>query len=88
VRGGADVVLLDNMSVEALRALAPELRAAAAALGRGVELEASGGVTERTLPAIAAAGVDRVSIGALTHSAPALDISLELEPLRRGSGAG
>lgn len=82
VRGGADVVLLDNMSVADMAALAPELRAEAAARGRAVELEASGGVNERTLPAIAACGVDRVSIGALTHSAPALDISLELEPLR------
>ncbi len=88
VRGGADVVLLDNMSVETLRALAPELRRTAAELGRQIELEASGGVNERTLPEIAATGVDRVSIGALTHSAPALDISLELEPLRRGSGSG
>jgi nicotinate-nucleotide pyrophosphorylase (carboxylating) len=81
VRGDADVVLLDNMSVLDMTALVPELRNAAALRGRPLEIEASGGVNERTLPAIAASGVDRVSIGALTHSAPALDISLELEPL-------
>jgi len=82
LRGAADVVLLDNMSVEVMSELAPELRKLAEALGRTVELEASGGVNEQSLPAIAASGVDRVSIGALTHSAPALDISLELVPLR------
>jgi nicotinate-nucleotide pyrophosphorylase (carboxylating) len=84
VRGGADVVLLDNMTVATMGVLAPELRALAATLGRSIELEASGGVNEHTLPEIAACGVDRISIGALTHSAPALDISLELSALPSG----
>jgi nicotinate-nucleotide pyrophosphorylase (carboxylating) len=45
------------------------------------ELEASGGITRQDLHSIAATGVDFVSLGALTHSAPALDLSLLLEPL-------
>jgi len=45
-----------------------------------VELEASGGIDARNLAAVAACGVDRISVGALTHSAPALDLSLYLEP--------
>ena len=81
VDGGADVVLLDNMSPAELARLVPVLRARARSLGRAVELEASGGVDERTIGEVARSGVDRVSIGALTHSAPALDLSLELEPL-------
>jgi nicotinate-nucleotide pyrophosphorylase (carboxylating) len=81
VEGGADVILLDNMSASELARLCPLLRAEAAALGRTVELEASGGIDERTLAAVARSGVDRLSIGALTHSAPALDLSLELEPI-------
>jgi nicotinate-nucleotide pyrophosphorylase (carboxylating) len=81
VRGGADVVLLDNMSAQELAALAPELRELARELGRSVELEASGGIDASNLDAIARCGLDRVSIGALTHSAPALDLALYLEPL-------
>jgi len=82
VRGGADVVLLDNMTPDELRAIGGELRELAAALGREVELEASGGVTEANVGEIAATGVDRISIGALTHSPRALDLALYLEPLR------
>jgi nicotinate-nucleotide pyrophosphorylase (carboxylating) len=77
VEGGADVVLLDNLSVERMAALCPRLRAAGA--GRRFEIEASGGVTLSNVAAIAASGVDRISVGALTHSAPALDLSLYLE---------
>jgi nicotinate-nucleotide pyrophosphorylase (carboxylating) len=80
VRGGADVVLLDNFTPEALAELCPALRALAAGLGRRVELEASGGVNEETIEAFARTGVDRISVGALTHSAKALDLSLYLEP--------
>ncbi|MBX6341097.1 MAG: carboxylating nicotinate-nucleotide diphosphorylase [Thermomicrobiaceae bacterium] len=69
---GADVVLLDNMSVEEM---AEAVRRAA---GRAL-LEASGGITLETVRAVAETGVDLISVGALTHSAPALDISLELE---------
>jgi nicotinate-nucleotide pyrophosphorylase (carboxylating) len=68
-----DIVLLDNMSLELLRQ-AVTMRDAAAA---DVELEASGGVNLESLPAIAATGVDRVSVGALTHSAAALDVGLD-----------
>ncbi|HEY8491182.1 MAG TPA: carboxylating nicotinate-nucleotide diphosphorylase [Dehalococcoidia bacterium] len=68
---GAEVLLLDNMPPEEMR------RVVKLARGRAVT-EASGGVTLERLPEIAAAGVQYVSMGALTHSAPALDISLEL----------
>ncbi|MGH2986809.1 MAG: carboxylating nicotinate-nucleotide diphosphorylase, partial [Solirubrobacterales bacterium] len=60
-----------------------ELRAAVAArdgAGSQAKLEASGGVTLDNVAEIAAAGVDMISIGALTHSAPALDLSLLVEP--------
>jgi nicotinate-nucleotide pyrophosphorylase (carboxylating) len=67
---GADVVLLDNMDLPAMR------RAVELTAGRAV-LEASGGVTLETVRAIADTGVDLISVGALTHSAPALDISLD-----------
>jgi nicotinate-nucleotide pyrophosphorylase (carboxylating) len=65
-------LLLDNMDEE-------RLRAAVARVAGRAELEASGGVTLQTLRAIADTGVDFVSMGALTHSAPALDLSLLLE---------
>lgn len=67
---GPDVVMLDNFSLEDLRS------AVAAAKGRAV-LEASGGVNLETVRAIAQTGVDVISVGALTHSAPALDIGLD-----------
>ena len=68
---GVDVLLLDNMAGDAM--------AEAVRLGAGrVLFEASGGVNLQTVPAIAATGVDFISVGALTHSAPAIDFSLEL----------
>jgi nicotinate-nucleotide pyrophosphorylase (carboxylating) len=70
--GGADAALLDNMDVAALK------RAVEMAKGRLV-LEASGGVTLDTVAAIAETGVDVISSGALTHSAPALDVALDVE---------
>ncbi|MFT6108423.1 MAG: nicotinate-nucleotide pyrophosphorylase (carboxylating) [Planctomycetota bacterium] len=79
IRGGADVVLLDNMSPMTMADMVPRLRALATELKQSVELEASGGITHETLPAVARSGVDRISMGALTHSAPALDMSLQLE---------
>jgi nicotinate-nucleotide pyrophosphorylase (carboxylating) len=69
---GAPRLLLDNMDAGQLR------EAVARAAGRA-ELEASGGVTLQTLRAVAETGVDWVSMGALTHSAPALDLSMLLE---------
>jgi nicotinate-nucleotide pyrophosphorylase (carboxylating) len=58
-----------------------ELRATASHVGARAELEASGGVTLETLRDIAETGIHFVSVGAITHSAPALDLSLILEPL-------
>lgn len=69
-----DVLLLDNMPRARLRALIRELRRAAP----GVELEVSGGVTLENIRALAACGPDRISVGRLTHSAPALDLGLDL----------
>jgi len=69
-----DMVLLDNMSLDALRSAV----AMRNDLQPSVELEASGGVTLETVAGIAATGVDRISVGALTHSAPALDLGLDL----------
>ncbi|HTX09826.1 MAG TPA: carboxylating nicotinate-nucleotide diphosphorylase [Solirubrobacteraceae bacterium] len=68
------IILLDNMSVEQM---ADAVRHVA---GRA-KLEASGGVTLETLREVASTGVDFISLGALTHSAPALDLSLLLEPI-------
>jgi len=75
---GADVLLLDNMEPGLLRK-AVALRDENAGSGNGPSLEASGGVTLETARSIAETGVDLISIGALTHSAPTLDFSLLLE---------
>jgi nicotinate-nucleotide pyrophosphorylase (carboxylating) len=75
---GADVLLLDNMDTDTLRK-AVKLRDENASRGKGPSLEASGGVTLETVRPIAETGVDFVSVGALTHSAPSLDFSLLLE---------
>jgi len=66
-----DRVMLDNMSLE-------EMREAVKLVSGQVALEASGGVTLESIAAIAATGVDYISIGALTHSAPALDLSMKV----------
>jgi nicotinate-nucleotide pyrophosphorylase (carboxylating) len=71
----AEVVLLDNMSIAALK------EAVAQVAGRAIT-EASGGVNLDTVRAIADTGVDLISVGALTHSAPVLDIGLDFEPSR------
>ena len=71
---GATRILLDNMGP-------PELRAAVAHVAGRARLEASGGIGFDTLRAHAETGVDSISIGALTHSAPALDLSLLMEAL-------
>jgi nicotinate-nucleotide pyrophosphorylase (carboxylating) len=75
---GADLLLLDNMGPETLRK-AVELRDASAGEGRSPSLEASGGVNLETVRQIAETGIDFISVGALTHSAPTLDFSLLLE---------
>jgi nicotinate-nucleotide pyrophosphorylase (carboxylating) len=71
---GVPRLLLDNMSLT-------ELGAAVELAGGRAELEASGGITLETVRAVAETGVDFISVGALTHSAPALDVSLLLDPL-------
>lgn len=82
LRGGADVLLLDNMSPEILSELCPRLRSAAEELEQAVELEASGGIVLENVHHYGQANLDRISVGALTHSAEALDFSLLLEPVR------
>ena len=76
LNAGADVILLDNMSLDAMRIAVQRCRAYAP--GR-VLTEASGGIRPEQVRAVAATGVDLISLGALTHSAPSLDLSLELE---------
>ncbi len=71
---GIDVIMLDNMSLDEMRE-AVNLRGT-----KRVQFEASGGVTLDTVAGIAATGVDFISVGALTHSAPAVDFSLDIKP--------
>ena len=71
-RAGADIVMFDNMSVD-------EMKRAVGQLPKGVRTEASGGINLATVRDVAMTGVDIISVGALTHSAKTLDISLELE---------
>jgi nicotinate-nucleotide pyrophosphorylase (carboxylating) len=71
---GVQRILLDNMSPD-------ELRQAVELVQGRAELEASGGITLESVRAVAETGVDYISVGALTHSAPALDVSLLLDPL-------
>lgn len=70
---GVDIILLDNMTLEQLREAVTLRRPA-------LLFEASGGVTLESVRRIAETGVDRISVGALTHSARAMDLSLEVEP--------
>lgn len=70
VDAGADVILLDNMTLD-------ELRAAIKLVDHKALCEASGGVTLETVKGIAQTGVDRISVGAITHSAPAFDCALD-----------
>jgi nicotinate-nucleotide pyrophosphorylase (carboxylating) len=75
----ADAILLDNMSPA-------EMREAVAIIDRRAVVEASGSITRETAPAIAAAGVDMISAGWITHSAPILDIGLDFEGELGGRG--
>jgi nicotinate-nucleotide pyrophosphorylase (carboxylating) len=80
VRGGAAVVLLDNFEPgDGLRSTVAAVRELAAQLKRSVEIEVSGGISLRTVRLFAECGVDRISVGALTHSSPALDLSMLVE---------
>lgn len=76
LQGKADIILLDNMIPTTVK------RAVKLIAGRAL-VEVSGGITLKNVRAMAAAGPDRISIGSLTHSAPAATINLVLEPLRR-----
>ncbi|MDR1038087.1 MAG: carboxylating nicotinate-nucleotide diphosphorylase [Deltaproteobacteria bacterium] len=80
LEGGADIVLLDNMDPEALKEAVAAAEAFFAPGPRRVLLEASGGVSLDTVKAISQTGVDFVSTGALTHSAPAADLGLDFFP--------
>jgi nicotinate-nucleotide pyrophosphorylase (carboxylating) len=71
---GADTILVDNMTT-------PQIRDAVARATGRARIEISGGVTLERIPELAATGADFVSVGALTHSAPAIDISFEIEPI-------
>ncbi|THF74517.1 carboxylating nicotinate-nucleotide diphosphorylase [Cohnella fermenti] len=73
-RAGADIVMFDNMSPEAMKETAAEVRAIAS----HIILEASGGMRAERIRDVAASGVDVISVGSLTHSFQALDISLDL----------
>ena len=73
VAAGAEVILLDNLSTA-------DIREAVRRVGGRAKTEISGGVSLERLPELAITGADYVSIGALTHSAPAVDLSFELEP--------
>jgi nicotinate-nucleotide pyrophosphorylase (carboxylating) len=73
LRAGADIVLLDNLSTADIAAAVQRCRGSA-------KTEISGGVTLARMPELAATGADYVSVGALTHSAPAADLSFEIEP--------
>jgi nicotinate-nucleotide pyrophosphorylase (carboxylating) len=76
--GGADVILLDNMTPPLIR------KAITLVKGRAL-VEVSGGITPQTAREAAAAGADFISVGALTHSAPAADLSMDLVPIERKS---
>ncbi|MFI5388267.1 MAG: carboxylating nicotinate-nucleotide diphosphorylase [Candidatus Eremiobacterales bacterium] len=77
LEAGADSVLLDNMDAATMR------KAVEAARGKAI-VEASGGMTLERVAETAAAGVDVISVGALTHSAPALDVALDFDSTRSG----
>jgi nicotinate-nucleotide pyrophosphorylase (carboxylating) len=77
--GKADIILLDNMTV-------PAIRRAVKLIGHRALVEVSGGVTLANVRKIASAGPDRISIGALTHSAPAADLSMDIAPIRQRGG--
>jgi len=73
VAAGANIILLDNLSLD-------EIRQAIQQIAGRAQVEISGGVTLERIPELAGTGADYVSVGALTHSAPAVDLSFELEP--------
>lgn len=77
IKAGADIVMLDDFSLEDIRKVV-ELRGSSDEDVKKCQLEVSGGVTLDTVRSYAETGVERISVGALTHSAPALDVSLKV----------
>lgn len=75
IQGKADIILLDNMSPA-------KIRQAVSTIESQALIEISGGITLRNIQDVAMPGIDIISIGALTHSAPAMDVSLDIIPLR------
>jgi len=84
LEAGADRLLLDNMNLGGLRSAVAARDAAERETGRRATLEASGGISLSTVAGISETGVDYISVGALTHSAPALDVSLLLDVVEPG----
>lgn len=78
LRGNPDVILLDNMAPPLVRQAVEQVRKHSS--GKKIRTEASGGISLENVREFAEAGVDWISVGALTHSAPAVDISFEIEP--------
>lgn len=78
LEAGADAVLLDNMTPEEVRACVAAAQQRQRGLARRTLLEVSGGITLDTVAAYAATGVDQISVGAITNSAPVLDVGLDL----------
>ena len=72
VKAGADIIMLDNMDCDTMKK-------AVEIIGGKALTEASGGITDETIPGVAACGVDIISIGALTHSVQAFDISMKMK---------
>lgn len=73
IAAGADIILVDNLPID-------QVREAVRRIAGRAKVEISGGVTLERIPELASTGADYVSVGALTHSAPAVDLSFELEP--------
>jgi nicotinate-nucleotide pyrophosphorylase (carboxylating) len=74
IKSGADIILLDNMNRSQLRRAIKLIRTAK----KGIKIEISGGVNLKTVRGLARLGADRISVGAITHSAPAMNISMEI----------
>jgi len=73
IKAGADVIMLDNMNIE-------QMAEAVRVVAKRAGVEASGGITMKTVREVAATGVDFISVGALTHSAPSLDFNMKIQP--------
>jgi len=79
IEAGADIIMLDNMGLETIKEAVKLIQSSKSKVQNLPKIEVSGGITLNNVNAIARAGVDLISVGALTHSAPALDMSLDIE---------